>query len=451
MDYKNIHKVYFVGIGGIGMSGLARFFKLQGAEVSGYDKTETPLTRQLQLEGIDVHYHDEVSLVPLDADLYVYTPAIPAEHEGLGMLKKQGVSLYKRSEVLGLLSQNFKTIAIAGTHGKTTITSMVTQLLMAANIPVNAFIGGIATNLNSNFVFHQDAEIMVVEADEYDRSFLQLHPDLAVISAIDEDHLDIYGDGNNLKETFAAFLAQLNKGGKAFLNERVQMDVPDYLSAESYGLSTVAAVKADKLRQEFGKMIFRIHFPAASTADMFLGMPGKYNVENALAAAAIAHELGVTEEQIRTGLNTYKGVKRRFEILVNTDNAVYVDDYAHHPRELEACISAAREFFPGKKLTGVFQPHLYSRTRDFADGFAQSLKLLDEIILLDIYPAREKPIPGITSAMLAEKIGDDSVFLLSKEQVLDYVKNNEPECFLTLGAGDIDQIVEPVKTIMLNQ
>jgi UDP-N-acetylmuramate--alanine ligase len=292
---------------------------------------------------------------------------------------------------------------------------------------------------------------MVVEADEYDRSFLQLHPDLAVVSAIDEDHLDIYGDGNNLKETFAAFLAQLNKGGKAFLNEGIELKVPDYLSTENYGMSSTTAVKADSLRQEFGKMVFRMHFPAVSTGDMFLGMPGKYNVENALAAAAIVRELGVTEEQIRRGLNTYNGVKRRFEILVNTDTAVYVDDYAHHPRELEACITAARDFFPGRLLTGVFQPHLYSRTRDFADGFAESLKLLDKVILLDIYPAREKPIPGVSSAMLAEKIADDSVLLLSKEQVLDYVKEKKPECLLTLGAGDIDQIVEPVKTIMLNQ
>lgn len=448
MDYKRIHKVYFAGIGGIGMSALARFFKQLGADVSGYDKTETPLTRQLMLEGIRVHYQDQPSMVPQDADLYIYTPAIPGHHKELNFIKAGGFPLYKRSEVLGLLSQNFKTIAVAGTHGKTTISSMITHLLLSAGVPVNAFIGGISTNLNSNFVFDHNAEIMVVEADEYDRSFLKLHPDLAVISSIDEDHLDVYGSGDSLKSSFSEFLAKTGKGGTAIIQQQVNLQAPEHINILRYGLCYECRIKADDIRAESGKMVFRLHFDGGSTQEMYLGLPGKHNIENAVAACALAWHLGLSEEEIRRGLDTYTGVKRRFEILVNTQQHVYVDDYAHHPRELEAAIKAARDFFPGRKITGVFQPHLFTRTRDLACGFAESLRLLDEIILMEIYPARETPLPGISSAMLAGRIGNRDVKVLSHGQVLKYVEQNKPELLMTLGAGDIDRIVEPLKNIM---
>ncbi|MGM0611970.1 MAG: UDP-N-acetylmuramate--L-alanine ligase [Bacteroidota bacterium] len=448
MDFNNIHTVYFVGIGGIGMSALARFFHQKGAEVSGYDRTQTPLTQKLQQEGIQVHYQDDIKKVPADADLYVYTPAIPHENSELSWIRQNIHQLYKRSEVLGMLSKKFKTIAVAGTHGKTTISSMITHLLISAGKPVNAFIGGISVNLNSNFVFREGAEWMVVEADEYDKSFLQLEPDIAVVSAIDEDHLDVYGSGSTLKDTFEAFLNKTTERGLAYIHEKVQIREPKDVEVKTYGFSAQNDVHANLHDVEHGKMNFTFHFPEFTVQNLEMEMPGEYNVENALAASAVAKELGLGAQEIREGLKSYKGVKRRFEIRVNSSDHIYIDDYAHHPEELSACIKAARSFFPGKKLIGAFQPHLYSRTRDFADGFARSLQMLDYVLLLDIYPAREKPLPGVSSQMIADRMDPGKVRVLSKQEVLEFVKQKKPELFMTLGAGDIDQLVEPVTDVL---
>ena len=430
------------------MSALARFFNQFGAEVSGYDLTETPLTRQLQEEGIHVHYDDNPNAVPSDADLYIFTPAVPDNQAELKSLRDKGIRVFKRSEILGLLSRNFKTIAVAGTHGKTTTSSMIAHLLIAAGKPVNAFIGGISVNLNSNFVYSDQAEILVVEADEYDRSFLQLHPDIAVVTAIDEDHLDVYGSAEQLRSTFDEFVDQLHDDGRLIVHEAVSTESVNNKSPVRYGFSEDLDVYADNLSTARGQMLFDIKCGKARWSNLALSMPGRHNVENAVAAIQVCRELGLSENEIRMGLQSYRGVKRRFEIRINKPGQVYVDDYAHHPKELEACIKAVRSFFPGKKITGAFQPHLYSRTRDFADGFAESLKLMDEIILLDIYPAREKPIPGVDAQMLADKIQDDKVKVLSKKELLKFVEQNKPELFLTLGAGDIDQLVEPITNIL---
>ncbi|MFO8054551.1 MAG: UDP-N-acetylmuramate--L-alanine ligase [Bacteroidales bacterium] len=450
MELNKIHKAYFVGIGGIGMSALARFFKQQGASVSGYDKTKTPLTEQLQKEGLDVHYQDDIALVPTDADLYIYTPAIPPEHKGLRFLKEHNFPLYKRSEVLGFLSRSFQTIAIAGTHGKTTICSMLTHLFLAAGIPVNAFIGGIAVNLNSNFVFRKAASVLIVEADEYDRSFLKLKPEVAVVSAVDEDHLDVYGAYDELKTAFAGFLHRIEHGGLALIHERVELSCPDKTRLMKYGQSENVNFRLQNVRQQKGAMVFDFQLENESLSRLKLHMPGLYNVENALVASAVARVFGISQQAIRKGLNTYKGVKRRFEIRVNTARHIYVDDYAHHPRELEACICAAREFFPGNKITVAFQPHLYTRTRDLARGFSESLSLADEVVLLDIYPAREKAIPGVHVKMLMNNIDAEQIYYMSNEEMLEFVKHKQPGVFMTLGAGNIDQMVEDVTNI-LNQ
>lgn len=441
MEYQNIHKVYFIGIGGIGMSGLARFFNKLGATVSGYDKMRTGLTEKLNEEGISVHHEDNIEYVPDDADLYVYTPAIPAEQQEFLWLIENGYEVWKRSEVLGMLSKHFKTIAVAGTHGKTTISSMITHLFRYAGIPVNAFIGGIAKNTNSNFVFHEQASILIVEADEYDRSFLNLNPEIAIVSAIDEDHLDVYGSGDHLRSAFTEFFGKLKEGGKVFINSAVKTKIPTHLNVKIYGTEVGTDIRADNIQSNPGQMVFNVNLTQET---FYLNVPGIYNVENALASLAVAHQAGIGAKEIKEGLKSYTGVKRRFDIRVKNENTVYVDDYAHHPNELKACIQAAADFFPGRKLTGIFQPHLYSRTRDFADGFAKSLMLLDEIILLDIYPAREKPIPGVTSELIAEKISGRKVIIMSKEGVTGYIARSGPELLLTLGAGDIDQLVEPL-------
>ncbi|MCF8218406.1 MAG: UDP-N-acetylmuramate--L-alanine ligase [Bacteroidales bacterium] len=448
MNFNNIHKVYFVGIGGIGMSALARFFHQRGAMVSGYDRTQTPLTQKLQEEGIRVHYQDDIKKVPADADLYVYTPAIPYEHAGLTWIRNNKSQLYKRSEILGMLSKKFKTIAVAGTHGKTTISSMITHLLISAGKQVNAFIGGISVNIDSNFVFNEDAEWMVVEADEYDKSFLQLEPDIAVVSAIDDDHLDVYGSGSTLRDTFKAFVGKTTEQGRVYIHEKVKINEPKGIEVITYGFSADSDVYADLPEVNQGMMNFAFHFPEFIVQNLVMEMPGEYNVENALVASAVGKELGLGAKEIREGLKSYKGVKRRFEIRVNSPKHIYIDDYAHHPRELSACIKAARSFFPEKKLIGAFQPHLYSRTRDFVEGFAQSLQMLDYVLLLDIYPAREEPIPGVSSQMIADRMDPGKVRVLSKQEVLEFVKQKKPELFMTLGAGDIDQLVEPLTDIL---
>lgn len=450
MELANIKRVYLIGIGGIGMSGLARYFHHLGLVVCGYDKTSTPLTKALETEGIKVSYEDVSTLIPLsyqqktEDTLVIYTPAIPKDSEVLNFFIAKGFRLYKRSEVLGILSKGMKTIAVAGTHGKTTTSCLVAHLLRVGGIDCSAFLGGISSNFQTNVLFgHSD--ILVVEADEYDRSFLTLHPDVSIITSMDADHLDIYGKKEQLEESFQLFANQLKSDG--FLIHKMGLPLT---AGITYGVEGAASAKAQNINIKNHEFYFDYHFEGQSLIDLHLGLPGKHNVENAVAAITAVLKMGVSEEAIRVGLASFKGVKRRFEYLVKTENHIYIDDYAHHPEELKACFHAVRALYPHQKLTAIFQPHLYSRTRDFADDFAEVLATVDELLLLEIYPARELPIPDVSSQMLAEKMAVDKVRVCGKEEALEIVKREKPELLLTVGAGDIDQLVNPLKNILQN-
>ncbi len=441
MNLKDLKKIYFLGIGGIGMSALARFFNMQGCEVSGYDKTLTPLTSELEAEGILVHYDDRPELIPSDANLVVYTPAIPNDLNEFQFVQKEGFTLKKRAEVLGIITANIPTIALAGTHGKTTMTSIVAHVLHTAGINVTAFIGGIAKNFNSNFVLSCNPDFIVVEADEYDRSFLNLYPDIAVVSSMDADHLDIYGEKEQLTESFNLFAGQLKNGGK--LISRSGLSIQTDKVHHTYGGEN-ATFAITNLKVDQGKFVYTVAQAGVELGVIEFGVPGRHNVENSLAALAVALEIGIPFEKIKEGLESYEGVARRFDFQIKKENLVFIDDYAHHPTELEACIHAVRELYPGKKVLGVFQPHLFTRTRDFADEFAKSLEALDVVILLDIYPARELPIVGINSMMLLKKIDKKEKYLFSKEDLIENVCGFNADVFLTLGAGDIDRLVDPI-------
>lgn len=446
MDLNDIKKVYFIGIGGIGMSALARYFLGRGAEVHGYDRTATPLTQHLEAEGMHLHYHEAPELVPEGIDLVVYTPAVPASHLELQHFRSLGIEPKKRAEVLGIISRGMKTVAIAGTHGKTTTSSITTHLLRSSGIDCTAFLGGIALNLGSNFVQGKSAWV-VVEADEFDRSFLHLHPDIAGILSTDADHLDIYGDREVLMETgFRAFARQVKAGGSLWLQFRLEEQFPG-LDAHTFGVEG-GEYYSSNIHVDDGHFVFDYHSSEDIWKELRLPLPGRHNVENATLAISIARQLGAQESDIREGLLSFRGVKRRFEAVYRDAEIAYFDDYAHHPTELKAAIAAARELFPGKHLTGVFQPHLFSRTRDFADGFAEALDQLDEPILLEIYPARELPIPGVSSDMLRQRMKNPSVRLLGKEQLLGALKSIHPGVLLTLGAGDIDTFVQPIRQLL---
>ena len=398
MELENVVRVYLIGVGGIGMSGLARYFKKRGADVHGYDKTPTPLTDTLESENISVFFEDQVNQIPLQfkkndpGTLIIYTPAIPKDSAILEYFRSGGFSVKKRSEVLGIISKGMFTIAVAGTHGKTTTSSIIAHLLKDSGYDCSAFLGGIATNYKSNILFGEN-NTMVVEADEYDRSFLTLHPDIAIITSMDADHLDIYGDAGQLTESFKLFAGQLKPGG--VLVNRKDLDLE---GGQTYAANEEADIQARNIRVEEGHFIFDFINRSSTLENLQLALPGVHNIENALAAIQVALLLEIPEASIRTALANFKGVKRRFEYIVRTPGHIYIDDYAHHPEELRACLTAVRTLFPGRKLTTIFQPHLFSRTRDFASGFAEVLAMTDELILLDIYPARELPIPGITSA-----------------------------------------------------
>ncbi|MCC6286519.1 MAG: UDP-N-acetylmuramate--L-alanine ligase [Chitinophagaceae bacterium] len=452
-ELNNIQKVYLIGIGGIGMSALARYFKSLGKEVSGYDKTETVLTQQLIAEGINIHYTDDVELVPKDADIVVYTPAIPKDHTELLYYQQHHYDLLKRSDVLGMITRSSFNICVAGTHGKTTITTMVAHILRYTGYGCNAFLGGIAANYNSNF-WSSPNNVCVVEADEYDRSFLKLSPDIAVISAMDADHLDIYGTAEEMEKTFIAFSEKIKKGGTLF--SKYGLKRGDELKADKHFTysrqNEKADVYANNIRINDGAYTFDIRLPEKTISDVKLYMGGLHNVENVSVAIAIASGLGIANEKIKAAVADFKGVKRRFEYIVpvaGDSSIVYVDDYAHHPAELEALISGAKSLFPEKKCTVIFQPHLFSRTNDFADEFAASLDLADEIVLLPIYPARELPIEGVTSEMILNRMKNPNKSLMSKEALMDWVekvyKHNKNALLITAGAGDIDTLTEPIK------
>lgn len=452
-DLKHIQKIYFIGIGGIGMSALARYFRFHGKSVSGYDKTETVLTRALVEEGIPVSYLDDPSAIPQDVQLVIYTPAIPKDHQGLNFYREHGYELMKRSEVLGLITADTLNICVAGTHGKTTISTMIAHILRDSGMGSNAFLGGISANYNTNFWSHPN-NICVVEADEYDRSFLKLHPDIAVISSMDADHLDIYGTGEAVKVAFIAFSEKIKSGGTLVQKHGLPIPKPaPGIQQLSYHLTDHNAnVYTKNLRIHAGNYVFDVEGSEGKLQDVRLNVGGWHNVENALAAITACRKLGLAGEKIIPALHNFRGVRRRFEYHVQGGGPVYIDDYAHHPRELEALISSARELFPERKMLVVFQPHLFSRTRDFADAFAETLDKADEVILLPIYPAREKPIEGVSSESILKKMTKAKRQVLLKPQVLERAKEMETgdkTVWITAGAGDIDELVNPLTQLLL--
>ena len=434
--------LYFLGIGGIGMSALARYFKAKGYEVAGYDRTPSPLTHRLEDEGISIHYVDDPSLIPENIEFVVLTPAIPSNSLELNYLRDKNIKIVKRAEVLGMLSRQHKALAIAGTHGKTTTTALVTHILMTANTKVSAFIGGIARNIDSNVVIGNDTDdYVVMEADEFDHSFLQLSPYVSIVTSIDADHLDIYGDYQHVTDSFNEFVNKTADDGLVIYH--ADLPIKTDKKHVTYGLAN-ADVVAENIKIVDGMTVFDTN----EMKDIMMPLYGLHNVQNALAAIIMCSYLGVNEEDIRRGLATFKGVQRRFDIRVRNTKHIYVDDYAHHPEEIKAALMAARNVFADKELTVVFQPHLFTRTRDFMDGFAESLSLADRVILLDIYPARELPIEGVTSAALLEKITSKEKVLSSKEELLNTIKSIDPELIMTVGAGDIDRFVPQIEKLL---
>ncbi|GAB3571484.1 UDP-N-acetylmuramate--L-alanine ligase [Hymenobacter daeguensis] len=459
---KQFPYVFFLGIGGIGMSALARWFRANGHQVSGYDKTETPLTQALAAEGIAVHYADAVENIPAEVrenraqTLVVLTPAIPADSAEWAWLREQGYDIRKRSQVLGVLTQGRYTIAVAGTHGKTTTSSMVAHLLHHAGLDAGAFLGGISVNLGSNLLLPATPEApIVVEADEYDRSFLTLFPDVAIVTSTDADHLDIYGDQTALIESFRQFVAQLKPGGTLLINHTAHPSVAAAVPAGTrvirYGLTAEQGPElfATNITAQGHQFHFDLQGPAGRVNDLELAVPGFHNVENMLAAAAVAQIQGVSEARLRAAVAAYRGVKRRFEFVVTTPHNVYLDDYAHHPREIEAFLRSVRALYPTRRLRVIFQPHLFTRTRDFAEGFSKSLSIADEVFLLDIYPAREKPLPGITSEMLLPDITAPTKAIVTKAQVLAAAQADDSfDVLATVGAGDIDTLIPQLKLLL---
>ena len=452
---ENIRNVYFVGIGGIGMSALARYFKANQYRVAGYDRNPSLLTDKMaREEGIAVNYRDdEVEIAQEFRDkehtLVVYTPAIPQDSCQLNFFKKAGFTLHKRAEVLGLLSRNGKAICVAGTHGKTTVSTMTAFLLNRSAVGCNAFLGGISMNFGTNLLIDRNSPYVVIEADEFDRSFLHLHPEMAVITSMDNDHMDIYENRENLLEAFGQFASQVRSdGGKLFLKKGLSLEKAKVTGY--YAVDAVTDCYSDHLRVIDGHYLFDYH-GKVEMQGLILGVPGRVNVENATAAITLALEAGVTPDEIRAALPEFKGVVRRFNIHANTGRKMYIDDYAHHPKEIEATLKSVREMWPGKQITVVFQPHLYTRTRDFYPEFAQSLSLADRVILLDIYPARELPIPGVTSKIIREQITVPAE-ILSKEALLEYIGTQFDEgIIMTVGAGDIDRMIPTITQKVLQQ
>lgn len=437
---------YLVGIGGIGMSAIARYLKEEGNNVFGYDRVCTALTKELEQEGVEIVYEDDSShIATLNVDEVIYTPAIPSDSAILRYVKVMGIPLFKRSEALGRITRGKKTIAVAGTHGKTTTAGLTAHILKSSRIGCSAFLGGISNNYSTNFLINHNSDYVVVEADEYDRSFLRLYPFFSLITSIAEDHLDIYGNLDNLEQAFIQFANLTDKNGRLFLKNNLPAKIESEVPKTTYSLTDVDAdCYASNIRVSEGAYYFDFHTPDKVYHDMKMTYPGRHNIENAVASLSMALSLGVNECEFREGLATFKGMKRRFDLRIKTDKTIYYDDYAHHPQEIEATIKSLKELYPDKRICGVFQPHLYSRTRDFAGEFAQSLELLDDIILLPIYPAREEPIEGITSDTILGKIRKSSKYYVEKDRLLPLLKTLQPELLVTLGAGDIDRFVEPI-------
>lgn len=464
---EDIRSVYFIGIGGIGMSAIARYFHARGVQVSGYDKTPTVLTRELEAAGIPVHYQEDVAGAPKDVDFVVYTPAVPAEHAELVYYREHGYAVVKRSDVLQVITEHSFNICVAGTHGKTTITTIIAHLLRHSGYGCTAFLGGISVNYDTNYWSTGDNNVCVVEADEYDRSFLKLSPNVAVISAMDPDHLDIYGDEQTMQDAFVAFGNRIKAGGllvsKFGLSRTREIEASAKLTYSLQNDST--AVYAADIRTELGSYHFNVHLPGKVISGFRLNVGGMHNVENAVAAIAVANHLEIEEEKIKAAVATFRGVKRRFEYIIAPQaqvsggyvQPVFIDDYAHHPEELRALLKSTRHLLPQRKITVVFQPHLYTRTRDLADGFADSLSIADEVVLLPIYPARELPIEGVSSELILQKIDREQKSIVAKEELVDWMKHHVKsldkefgEVIITAGAGDIDVLVPQLKEIIEN-
>lgn len=451
MKLEQYTHIYLLGIGGIGMSALARYFMANNCAVAGYDRSSSALIELLQKEGASIRFEDDIKQIPkeylnIETTLVIYTPAIPKGHSELNFFKANGYHLLKRSQVLGLISRDKNCLAIAGTHGKTTVSSMTAHILNEGANGCTAFLGGIASNYNSNLILNKSSNTMVVEADEFDRSFLQLSPNIALITSMDADHLDIYDTHQGLHKSFQDFVDLLPSGGKLIIKKGLEQNINTKRETFTYSLENMEAdFKILNLKLVNGEYTFSIQGPSLQIDDVNLGMPGRLNIENALAASAISFLNGEKPEIIKNALASFKGVKRRMEYIIKTKEMVFLDDYAHHPEELKASINSVKALYPNLKVCGIFQPHLYSRTRDFLDGFAESLALLDQVILLEIYPAREEAIPGINSQLLLDKIPIKNKVLVQKENLVSYLKSSKQEVIITLGAGDIDRLVEPIK------
>lgn len=459
MKLENYHSVYFLGIGGIGMSALARWFMKSGLTVSGYDRTSTVLTDELKNEGMSIHFDDAVKNIPQhvieqkEKTLVVFTPAIPKDHAEHAYLKAQGYDILKRSEVLGLLTKSYKTIGVAGTHGKTTTSSMLAHILKVAKKDMVAFLGGITTNYESNLVMEGKVStntLVVVEADEFDRSFLRLFPEIAIVTSADADHLDIYGDHESMLTSFRDFVKQIKSGGSLIVHESIDEKIASdvtHVTKHIYSMSR-GQFFAGNITAHSGFFEFDLCGFGPVAERIRLGVPGFHNVENAVAASIAAHECGVSIKSIKQALASFQGVKRRFEFVVKNDSVIFVDDYAHHPTEIEAFLQSMKSMYPRRKLTVIFQPHLYSRTRDFADGFAKSLSLADELMLMDIYPARELPIAGVDSDMIFKNVTSKVKIRCTKDDVMQKLEAMKIDVLATVGAGDIDTFIQPIKMML---
>ncbi len=446
MNLNRIHNVYFIGIGGIGMSALARYFKNNGKRVAGYDKTPTELTTEMIVDGIQVHFEDNAEFIPTDFlsdnTLVVITPAVPVDHAEWKHFVQNGYEIKKRAEVLGLITKDSFCFAVAGTHGKTTTSAILGHILMESGADVTAFVGGIVENYGTNLLGN-GSKITVVEADEFDRSFLHLHPDIACVTSTDADHLDIYGDSKSIEASFAEFASKVSDQNNLFIAAGVS------LNGSTVGIDDESDFSAHNIRIENSRYVFDVRTPTEIIQNLAFGLPGRHNLMNALIALAMAKTFGSPTEDVAKALMSFKGIRRRFSYQIQRDDLVFIDDYAHHPTEIDAVRQAVSELYPQQKVLVVFQPHLYSRTRDFADGFARSLSAFDEVLLLDIYPAREQPIDGVTSEWLLQKITSAKKTLVAKNELLARIQDSDCNIVLTVGAGDIGELVEPLKKALL--
>jgi UDP-N-acetylmuramate--alanine ligase len=460
IDLKAYDRFYFLGIGGIGMSALARYFQANGYAVAGYDRTPSELTDQLQQEGITIHFDDDIKNIPAQfleenkaKTLVVLTPAIPKDSVEWKYLQEEGYTIKKRAEVLASLTQGKTTIAVAGTHGKTSTAAMISHILKTANVPFFGFLGGIAANYQTNFIAPESgqADLVVVEADEFDRSFLQLNPDTAIITAVESDHLDIYGTVDELKAAFFEFGRKVKPGGTLIVQEQVMFPKPENAKLITYGAHGRGESKAENVRIEDGQFVFNANLDGLSLPGLKINVPGMHNIENSLAAMTSVKPWIKDTQAYYKALSTFKGVHRRFEVIIKNKDVVYVDDYAHHPTEIKATIDTIKSLYPDKKVLGIFQPHLFTRTRDLAKEFAQSLSALDILFLLPIYPARELPIPGVTSTMILQDAHAPEKKIVEKGQLVQEIANTDADVILTIGAGDIDRMVQRIKEYLENK